>query len=226
MVMMYRRLPNTDKARLTAIHNLLRRIDEDQNYDIISSHQLEMLREKEKGYSQLIDQRDTNGVLRKENNRLKQQLFRKLKLCISHFFQVVNFAIVREDLDKSCRTLFGLEEHDAVIPSLVNEQSILHWGNQIVHGENERTKDGSTPISHPNTEHILNLLNKELVLREQIEELEKRDTEIRSMIKVERTKVDECIKKAWNDIEYYFSNSAKENKRIKSKEYGVVYVEN
>lgn len=223
--MIYRRLPNTDKARLTAIHTLLRKIDEEQNYEIISSHQLEMLREKEKAYSKLIDQRDAHGVLRKENNRQKQQLLRKLKLCISHFFQVINFAIVREEFDKSCRALFGLEENDAVVPSLVNEQSIIHWGHQIVLGERERTKDGSVPISHPNTEHIFSLLNKEQVLREKIIELEKRDAEIRSEIKVERGKVDECIKKAWNDVEYFFGNSEKENKRVKSKEYGIVYVE-
>ena len=153
--MAYRRLPNTDKARITALIKLSDMVLVDDCV-VLLNHKETILDLKDV-FGGLIESREIYTSKRVELNKRKRELLIKLKLYVSHFFQVFNFAIDREDIAKECRLFFNLQVNTGVIPLLAKELDIMEWANNIVNGEKQRVEKGIEPISHPNYKKIKEL---------------------------------------------------------------------
>ena len=220
--MAYRRLPNTDNARLTAIVNLFN-VMESERGEMINHHKKAIVTFKN-NLNKLIDKRQGLVKNRTGLNMEKKKLTMHLRLFVSHFFQVLNFAIERGDLPKKCRVFFRLSENDGVIPSLTKEVNVMMWANNIEHGEQQRIDGGMEQISHPNYKNITTerkilekLLNRVAVLEKGLGSYQKE-------IKIERKNIDFFIKQIWNEIEHQFINETVDVKRKKAGQFGVVYV--
>tara|TARA_R110001592_G_scaffold88812_2_gene261422 strand:+ start:593 stop:1258 length:666 start_codon:yes stop_codon:yes gene_type:complete len=220
--MAYRRLPNTDKARITALIKLSDMVLVDDCV-VLLNHKETILDLKEV-FGGLIECREIYVSKRVELNKRKRELLIKLKLYVSHFFQVFNFAIDREDIAKECRLLFNLQVNTGVIPLLAKELDIIEWANNIIKGESQRVKKGIESISHPNHKKIKEIKEKTESVRGELEEIEMLFKNNHIEITKQRQKVDAFIKQIWNEIELQFANEPIEIKREQAAEYGVVYI--
>ena len=146
--MPYRRLPNTDAARIRALKAALKK---GQYLEIDTIAYPFALKQKIEFFLPKFEVAITNSKLAKEKQFDNSQKFseytKKARLYISHFIQVLNFCI---ELKPSARTFYGLDENSSKVPSLLTEQDLLQWGEKIIAGEQNRISNGGgNPIYCP-----------------------------------------------------------------------------
>lgn len=219
--MAYRRLPNTDNARLIAMVKLNEQLL--VNGNVLRKHQSKIIALKN-ALTELISRRKQLVMKRTLLNKEKKELLTSLKLYVSHFFQVLNFAIDRGDISKTCRTCFSLDVNTGIIPPLSKELAIMIWARNILVGERKRVVDGVIAISHPNHKKIEGLLEVAENCFEDLKMLEEEFQNYHKEIGVQRNKIDAFIKQVWNEVEHQFINEPIEIKREKAAQFGVVYV--
>lgn len=220
--MAYRRLPNTDNARLLAILKLNELLSDD---DSVLKNYKEKIIDHTSIFKKLIEKRDAYKIKRRALNKQKKELLLRLKIYVSHFLQVFNFAIDRGDIDKECRKFFELRTNTGVIPPLSKESDIIKWSHRIVAGEQKRIVKGAEVISHPNFTQIQRIT---IATDKVIADLKILDDLFRiyqEEIAGQRVIVDDFIKQLWNEIEFQYVNEPIAIKRKKATQYGVVYVE-
>ena len=150
--MPYRRLPNTDAARIRALKAALRK-GEKLN-DINTLAYSFPLKQKIDVFLTKFEIAITNSKAAREkqieNSQKFSELTKKARLYISHFIQVLNFTIARGELKPQARAFYDLDEEDSKVPSLLTEQELLTWGEKVINGEQERINNrGGNPIYSP-----------------------------------------------------------------------------
>jgi hypothetical protein len=76
--------------------------------------------------------------------------FKSAQLYISHFIQVLNLAIIRNEVKAENLIYYGIEDsNEFLVPDLSTEEAILEWGKRLTKGEMERTSRGGVPIYNP-----------------------------------------------------------------------------
>jgi hypothetical protein len=221
--MSYRRLPNTDKARLTVLQKLAASLNQKEGNFL--KEKKEVIIEAKTAFELLVNEREQIILNRIKQNKLKAEQLAMLKLYISHFIQVLNFSIERQELNKGCRSYFGLHINNGNTPSLTTEKLVLKWAKIIVEGEQKRIKAGMKEISHPNyqkIESITKLLTKTL---NELHKIEQQYKKLQQSFVKNRKVVDTLIKQLWNKIEQHFSGETNQVKKQKSALFGVVYVD-
>lgn len=219
--MAYRRLPNTDNARLIAITSLNNLLLGD---DLLLDRHHKTIRGLNAIFGNLLNEREKLVKERTRLNKAKKEVLIQLRLYVSHFFQVFNFAIDRNDIPKSCRLFFRLSANTGNIPALTKEADVVGWANNIVVGEQERIKEGIETISHPKYTRIKELKEETETILAKQKEIELVLLNCQKEIAKKRKKVDTFIKQVWNEIEFQFINEPIEIKRKKAAQYGVAYV--
>ncbi len=106
--MPYRRLPNTDVSRLNALKTAKNVSLINGNSKAISSSIVYDLGVLLPIFEQNINQYKASLEKQKENKINHTIYFQKCKLYISHFIQVLNFAIARNEFDANIRIFYGL----------------------------------------------------------------------------------------------------------------------
>ena len=136
--MPYRRLPNTDAARLRALKNALDKSERVAVSDIAFSLGL---KQKIEFFLPKFEVAIKNSAMAKEqqfgNSPKFSEYAKKARLYVSHFIQVLNFCIARGEMKPAIRRYYGLDEKSSKVPSLVTEQDLLQWGEKIINGEQE-----------------------------------------------------------------------------------------
>ncbi len=162
--------------------------------------------------------------LQAKNNKQYLVFVKKAQMYLSHFVQVLNFSILREELPESIRTLYGLKTTFKKVPPLNTEEEIINTGKEIIEGEEKRTRRGGTPLLNPKIsmvkmhyEKFMDACHHQKILK---------DNSSRAQMKVAslRTKADGIILEIWNDIELQYEEFPSNEKRDTCIEYGVVYV--
>ncbi|HRR62951.1 MAG TPA: hypothetical protein P5071_03830, partial [Paludibacteraceae bacterium] len=127
--MPYRRLPNTDQARLKALKTAIEKL-EDQNF----THQIVPFKAVHEAKSflnifetQLLQYRN---ALHNQTTASKQyqKNMATARLYISHFIQVLNLAVIRGEIKKEQKQLYQLNPDSENVPALNSEKALLHWG--------------------------------------------------------------------------------------------------
>ncbi|MDL2231447.1 hypothetical protein LJB85_01760 [Porphyromonadaceae bacterium OttesenSCG-928-L07] len=226
--MPYRRLPNTDAARIRALKAALKK---SKSADDINSIAYSFaLKQKIDIFLPKFETAITNSKSAREkqsdNSKNFSELTKKARLYISHFIQVLNFTIARGELKPHARTFYGLDENDAKVPSLLTEQELLNWGEKIITGEQERTKNREgNPIYSPNIALVkVNYENFKQSYEFQ-KRLQANSSRFSSDVAQFRQEADDMIISIWNEVEAYFANvKDEEQKRYMCEEYGLVYI--
>lgn len=139
--MPYRRLPNTDAARLKALKAALSKARElppfklafsQKSYQKIQS----FLPSFEHG---IVQHKQAFNIQIKRNREYLQQL-KKARLYISHFIQVTKMAVMRGDLPANILNIIGLEQIDKKNYTLATEKEIIELGEIIILGETQMIK--------------------------------------------------------------------------------------
>lgn len=225
--MPYRRLPNTDAARIRALKSALRK-GQQQEIDTIAYPFA--LKQKIEFFLPKLEVAITNSKMAREKQFDNSQKFadytKKARLYISHFIQVLNFCIARGELKSSARTFYGLEENNSKVPPLLTEQDLLQWGEKVISGEQNRLSNGGgNPIYCPSIALVkVNFENfKENYTRQK--QFQNNSARESGNVAQYRDEADALILDIWNEVERYFENvKDEEEKRYMCEEYGLIYV--
>jgi hypothetical protein len=223
--MPYRRLPNTDLARLRAIEAGLELGKRTAVKQLAFSQQtLEKLQMFYPNFLGAIRQLNNSKQNQFERSKEYGEVFRKAKLYLSHFLQVVNFAIAREEMKPEVIEFYGLKVNSKATPPLNLEAHILTWGERIIDGEQKRIMKGGSPIYSPSIA-LVKVHYEEFKEAYRQQKMLQNITNMASVKVAElREKADELIQQMWNEVENSLIHLSDDEKREKAQRYGIVYV--
>ena len=223
--MPYRRLPNTDKSRLRALKTAHEKGRELPPFKLAFSQEtLQRLSSFLPKYEKGLTEYQNTYRIQKNNNKDYYSKFRKAKMYISHFIQVVNMSIMRGEMPPKTRAFYCLPEDDKKLPSLNTENSVVEWGRKLIEGEEERKKKNLPPVTNPTIAVVKVNYDKFMdayKFQKQLQENHKRTADQLNEL---RKEADDIIVKIWDEVENAFFSEKDDVKRKNAKEYGVVYV--
>ncbi len=222
--MPYRRLPNTDQARLRALRTAIRQGGQqtynEQVISFASVREAENFLNVFEKQSILYNQTFENQV---NANKKYQQVLNNVRMYISHFIQVFNLSVIRGEIKKEQKLLYHLDPDTHNVPDLSTETAILEWGQNIITGENERIRHGGMPIYNPTIAkvHVHYEMFKEYKSGQRLSQATtNRNWE--ELVNL-REKGDKIILDIWNQVEGFYKNETPYKKLMKCKQYGLVY---
>lgn len=222
--MPYRRLPNTDEARIRALQTIVSK-GENPNVSghIVSFETVEeagiLLRrfqEAQKNYKLSLKTQASS-------NKKYQSLIKNARLYISHFIQVLNLAVIRTEIKEEHKELYGLNPTDYSIPDMLSESALLECGDRIIQGENDRMQQGGAPIYNPTIAKVkvhFDIFKDAYHMQKTFQRNTARALEI---VTEQRKPIDRLITDLWNQIEAHFNVLEGEDRLNQCREYGVVY---
>lgn len=222
--MPYRRLPNTDKARMRALKTAHEQGKEIPPFKLAFSQEtLQRLSSFLPKYEKAIQEYHNTYKIQTANQKEYQNKLKKARLYISHFIQVVNMSITRGEMPPKTRTYYGMQEDEKKLPSLSTEQDLKEWGSRILEGEEQRKKTGLPPVTNPtiavvkvNYDNFIDAYQFQKQLQENHQRAAEKIHELRK-------EADQIISSIWDEVESTFSDQTDQQRRSKAKEYGVVY---
>ena len=222
--MPYRRLPNTDQARLRALRTAIQQSDK-QNYgDLVVTYKT--IHEAKTYLSifekQLIQYQQTLESQVSANKRY-QQIVHNARLYISHFIQVFNLSVIRGDIKKEHKIFYQLDPDIHNVPDLSTEAALIYWGKCVIDGENERIRNGGLPIYNPAIAKVK--VHYEVFKEYKSTQKIHQNTTNRNWEDLVglREKGDAIILEIWNQVESKYKNETPFARLIKCQNYGLVY---
>ena len=223
--MPYRRLPNTDVARLKALNQAFAKGKEFPPFKLaFSQATFNKVQSFLTGFDATVRLYKNTYASTIVKSRDYPNSYKKAKLYISHFIQVMNMAIARGELHGNIRSFYGIDEHDNKVPDMNTEAEVIKWGEQVIAGEMERLKKGMTPIANP-TIAVVRVRYEQFMEAYRSKKIsQKSNMRILNDVSTMRIQADEIIVNIWNEVEAHFSDLPDDMMREKAKEYGVAYV--
>ncbi len=222
--MPYRRLPNTDAARLRAMKTALYMGTELPPQKLAYSSKT-LIR-----LQRILPQFENGINLKKQSvknkNSKSQHLFeaeRRARIYLTHFMRVMNMAIFRGDLPAETRAFYGMEINETSVPFINTQNELISWGKRIIEGEEFRIRKGGNPVSNPTIAVVKVRFEKYLEALYQSQTLDKKTGEFAKDNISLRKEADEILLLLWNEIEEHFLGLNEEEKRTECEKYGLVY---
>lgn len=223
--MPYRRLPNTDQARIRALKAVVQKGDECTMYELPIS--LKLLNEArnflakfdaaQAYYADCFERQAKAG-------RKHQAHVKTARLYVSHFIQVLNLAVIRAEVRTSHKAYYGLENYSNSVPDLTSEAALVLWGERIIEGENKRVLQGGIPIYNPTIAKVKVHYDIFLESYERQKNLQKLTARSLEVLAAMRNRADELILDIWNQVESKFESTTPNEKRLDlCREYGLIY---
>jgi len=222
--MPYRRLPNTDLARLRALRIAFEKGKELPPFHLaFSQSTFQKVLTHMHIFEKTVQESRQAFNIQVEKSKEYGKLLKKTKLYISHFIQVVNMAIVRGDLSTADRDYFGFGRDHNRVPSFGSEGEVIKWGEKVIQGETLRIKKGLTAVTNPSMavlkvryEDYLEAYRFQKILQKNLQRSQEKLVEQRCLI-------DTIITAVWNEVEDHYKDLPDEARRNSAKLYGVVY---
>ncbi len=223
--MPYRRLPNTDAARLKAMRTAYQKGKELPPFKLaFTQSTFQKLQSFLPIFEKNVAESRFTYANQIKRSKEYQQHLRKARLYLSHFIQVMNMSIQRGELPSNTRTFFGLAEDDTRLPNLNTEESILLWGEKIIQGEQERMRKGLSPITNPTVALVKVRFERFKDAYQSQKTLQKSTSRYVNELSALRKIADELITQLWNEIEQHFKDLPENDRRKECSNYGIVYV--
>ncbi len=222
--MPYRRLPNTDQARLFALQRAVQKASEADfteqvlSYRTVSDAQ-KFLTQFESQVMQYHDNFNTKVSANKQYRRMVQNA----RMYISHFIQVLNLAVIRGEIKREQKELYGLDPDSHIVPDLSSEEDLLVWGKSIIEGEQKRTSMGGFPIYNPAINKVK--VHYDIFCEHQVSHaMHKRNTDrVWENLDALRVEADKIILDIWNQVEDYYRNRYPYERLRCCQAYGLIY---
>lgn len=222
--MPYRRLPTTDRTRLHALQRAVQKAGEaDFSDQVISYRTLSEAQKFLMIFENQVSQYHSNFQTKVSANKQYRHVVGKARMYISHFIQVLNMSVMRGEIKKDHKTLYGLDPNDHVLPDLSTDEALLKWGTNIIQGEEERIRQGGFPIYNPNITKVKVYFD---IFREQhsYQDMHKKNTtRVYEDLGELRRKADEIILDIWNTVEDHYKDLLPYARLQACKSYGLIY---
>ena len=146
------------------------------------------------------------------------------RLWVSHGFQALINACIREQFPNSVKNLYGLSLDSKGGPDLGSDTDIIQAATTYNDGETARTGAGGAPITFPDLADI-NTHVDAFKAAQQVQSANKSayDT-AQENLAAANPNIDLLILQLWNSIEATYDTGDKPSMRRKAREWGVVYV--
>lgn len=169
--------------------------------------------------------RHYNDSLRTQtaNSKKLQQLSKTARIYISHFIQVLNMAVIRKEIGKESKLLYGLDMNANTVPELISNEQILKWGERIITGENVRRMQGGAPLYNPSIARVNVVYTqfKEACFGQKVHQ--DSTSKWLERLHLRREIIDQLIHSLWNDIEEKFVTEEGQINIETCKTWGIVY---
>lgn len=223
--MPYRRLPNTDQARIRALKTAVVKGDASDLRDLpfllnTLSEARNYLRKFELAqiyYTQCFEKQSIAS--RKHQDNVKMA-----RLFVSHFIQVLNMAVIRGEIKETYKKLYGLGVSDYNVPDLTSETALAEWGKKMIEGERKRTSQGGSPVFNPNIAKVR--VHYDIFVEGYERQKGYQTLTCRSLesLAAMRPQADKLILELWNQVEARMQEIVPNEARLdKCREYGLIY---
>ena len=194
--MPYRRLPNTDLARLHSLQHALMRAQAQDYTDQVIPYKMQ-------ADLQRFLVPFENAVMQSKDNYVSR--------------------VIRGEIKKEQKLLYGLDPHQHIVPDLSTEENLLEWGKKIIEGEQKRMANGGFPIYNPAINKVKVHYDIFCEHRKQhafhVQNTERVHGDLDSL----RAEADRLILQIWNLVEDYYKNEFPYERLMKCQLYGVIY---
>lgn len=222
--MPYRRLPNTDQARIRA---LKKAVERGQVYNV---HELAFSLKTLSEARSFLAKFETAKLYyercyeeQTKSSRKHQANVRMARMYVSHFIQIFNMAVLREEIKENQKKFYGLPIEN-VMPDLGNETSLVEWGQKIINGERRRINEGGIPIYNPTIARVKVYYDIFTESHERQKNYQTLTNRSLSDLAAMRERADELILDIWNQVEAKFQKTGPNEVRLeKCREYGLIY---
>ncbi len=222
--MPYRRLPNTDQARLRALRTAIQQAEKLNFSDQVIAYKTV---NEARTYLNIFEKQLIQYQHTLENqvsaNKRYQQIVHNARLYISHFIQVLNLAVIRGDIKKDHKLFYQLDVNTHTVPDLSTEAAVIQWGKCVIDGENERVRNGGLPIYNPAIAKVQVHYEvfKEYKSTQKIHQATTNKS-WEELVKL-REKGDTIILDIWNQVELKFKDEKPYSRLMKCKQFGLIY---
>jgi len=218
-----KKLPYTDEDRIQALKHIIAQEESlDNEHSILSFQDLYEMRNFVLTYegSFACHKQALDDELKASTVYLEH--FKTAQLYILHFIQVLNLAIIRNEIKQEHLNFYEMSEPlDRVMPDLSTEDAVLEWGDRLIKGEAERTLHGGTPIYNPAISKVkvhLDLFKEALYSLMIFRQNTLRSQEI---IKKMQERADRSIWDTWTRVESKYWKLPEAERKQKLADYGV-----
>ena len=224
--MPYRRLPNTDKARIRSLETAIAKMRNNDFYAPVLSPELfskadkklQQFKEAVERYVKSLDAQVSYSKSEAYQNKLKNA-----KMYVSHFLTVFNLCVKRGEIRAADRKFYSIPENSGELPDMSSDIAVIRCCENTIRGEKARVEKGGIPIYNPT-------IAKVTVHYELFKELYDKQCDLRQLtdetlmvVSLMRPQIDSIILDVWNSIENYFSDLTGEKKLKACREYGLIY---
>ena len=134
--MPYRRLPNTDAARIKAMKTALERGKEIPPYELAySSKNMVRIQRFLPLFEHNIQLQRQSQKSQTKKDKDYYEIQHKARMYMTHFIRVMNMAIARGELPKEIRSFYGLDIDDSTVPLFNTDAELIKIGQQVINGE-------------------------------------------------------------------------------------------
>lgn len=222
--MPYRRLPNTDTARIRAMKTALGKSkDLPPQMLAYSARNIVRIQRFLPLFESSIQLQRQSANTRSTRGKEYNEALRKARIYLTHFIRVMNMAIFRGELPAETRAFYGLATNNPSIPPLSTENDLIVWGKRIIEGEEQRIRRGGSPITNPTIAVVkvryhsfVDQYNYHKVLVKKTLDYVERTADMRK-------EADSIILELWNEIEESHKHLEEDARRQECEGYGLVY---
>lgn len=205
--MPYRRLPNTDTARIKALKVAIEKADKTDFQELqISTKVLNAAKGALKHFEGLCARYRQLYEIQVKANKSFLGKVKNARMYISHFVQVLYMSILREEIKEKQLEFYGLENANQIVPDLSTNEQLMEWGQKIINGENKRVSQGGVPIYNPSIAKVSVMYS---LFKEgyQTQKLHQKATQrVMDEVAEYREIVDKIIFDIWEEVEKSSSN--------------------
>lgn len=222
--MSYRRLPNTDSARIRALRSAVEKAtDTDFRELLFPISILNEARSVLNRFEQLLFRYRQLYDIQVKNGQSFAQAAEKARMYLSHFVEIVYRCVLRAEIKKQQLAFYGLENSNFVIPDMSTDEELLQWGEKIIRGEYRRLEHRGIPIYNPSIAkvNVMFTLFKEAHQTQQLHQ--KATMRVSNEVDAYRERVDRIILEIWREVEKHNTDLPVEKMLAENRKYGIVY---
>lgn len=222
--MPYRRLPNTDAARLKALRTAIEKSLNTDYQELLVSHKV--LKDAKRALAHFEHLHSRYGQVYETQVKANKSFLNKVKnarMYVSHFVQVLYMSVMRSEINSNQLKTYGLQDCDMLVPDLTTYEQLLDWGEKIIEGENKRVSTGGVPIYNPSIAKVkvMHSLFKDGYNTQKLHQ--KATARLLNEVAEYRKEVDNVIFEIWEEVEKKNENLPIRQKLERNREYGIVY---
>ncbi|MBL7127710.1 MAG: carboxypeptidase regulatory-like domain-containing protein [Ignavibacteria bacterium] len=145
------------------------------------------------------------------------------RLCISHYIQVLFFAIERGDYPNLVKGYYGMDGNQTELPKLGKESDIFTWGENIKNGEAALIANSYPAMTNPTAAQVaaalLEFNTTHGTQSASVESFDKEQEDVAALI----PEAKELVTDIWDEVEFTYRKEDFPSKRANCRLYGVVY---